>query len=74
MASEAVKTFKILKAEAVAAGAQDVRMAWGGKHPRIEATAANGHYVQMYFAGTSSDHRAIKNCLARLRRFLTGGC
>ena len=74
MASEASKTFRILKAEALAAGAHDVRMAWGGKHPRIEATAPNGRQVRMYFAGTSSDHRGIKNCLARLRRFLTGGC
>ena len=74
MASEATKTFRILKAEALAAGAQDVRMAWGGKHPRIEATAPNGRHVQMYFAGTSSDHRSTRNCLARLRRFLTGRC
>lgn len=73
MASEAVKTFKILKAEALAVGARDVRMAWGGKHPRIEATARNGRPVSMTFAGTLSDHqRGMKNCVARLRRFLRG--
>ena len=70
MGCEAEKTFRILKAEALAAGARDVRLRWGSKHPCIEATAPDGRPFKMHFAGSAGDRRSTANCMARLRRAL----
>ena len=41
----------------------------GGKHPKIVVTY-KGNTKRMSFASSASDHRAMKNCVAQLRRLL----
>ena len=61
---------KLLKV-ARAMGARDVRLEWGGKHPRLIGQIQERRFMYV-FSNAASDWRAGRNALAGLRRLLDG--
>ena len=59
---------KLLKA-AREMGAADVRLEWGGKHPRVTGRIKERRFMYVV-PNSTSDWRAGRNALAGLRRLL----
>ena len=60
---------KELVATAASAGAFDIQIVYGGKHPKLCGQIA-GTKFKFPFPGTPGDWRSQKNCICALKRLL----
>ena len=60
---------KILVAAADSAGASDIHIVYGGKHPKLCGQIA-GTKFKFPFPSTPGDWRSQKNCICALKRLL----
>lgn len=63
---------RLLIAEAAKLGATGVRLAFGGKHPRLLGTRPDGLTFCLVVSGTPSRDTTVFNERARLRHILRG--
>ena len=62
---------KLLRAEALHLGAENLRIVWKGRHPSFVGIRPDGSPFRMVISGTPSCPRTVLNERSRLRRVLS---